>query len=250
MKYIDQVRQFVVRQPNVIIAIIGFVLGGLLATEYSTQLPRIINPVISNYMLEDMENTLSNEQVALKESLETVDSEITETQDKLKTRQIGLTSLVNQVDSLKQQVGLTDVSGEGIEIVIDDSDISKTNSQTNAIAHASDLRDLVDFLWSRGAQAISISANGQIEERVTFFTSIDCVVNTVLINSTKAAPPFTVKVFGNRESLSVAVDERDNLKSIYDRVYKEGLKFFVTDNQQVTIKKYSGDIGLSHVKIK
>ena len=248
MKLIDQIKHFVVRQPNTILAVIGFVLGLLVATEYSAQIPRIINPAISSYALDDMENKLDNEQSSLKESLESMDNEITNLQDSLKTRQVGLTSLVNNVDTLKKQVGLTALSGQGIEIVLDDS--NQEDAEANAIAHASDLRDTIEFLWSRGAQGISIEAAGGIDERVVFPTSIDCVVNTVLINSTKSAPPFKIKAIGNRDALTAAVSDKANLKSIYDRVDKDGLKFYVTDNANVTIPKYSGEITLDHVKIQ
>ncbi len=248
MKFVEQAKRFVVKQPNTLLAIVGFVLGALIATEYSSQIPRIINPAISSYALDDMENKLDNEQSSIKESLESVDNEITNLQDSLKTRQVGLTSLVSEVEDLKSQVGLTEANGEGVEVVIDDSNTE--NIEANAIAHASDLRDLIDLLWSRGARAISIEAEGNIEERIVFSSSIDCVVNTVLINSTKASPPFKVKAIGNRDALLAAVNDRVALKSIYERVDKSGLKFFTTQNANITIGKYSGNILLNHAQVQ
>lgn len=246
MKLVEQVKSFVIKQPNTLLAVIGFVLGVLIATEYSAQIPRIINPAGSSLALDDMESKLNNEQSALKESLESVDNEITDYQDNLKTRQGGLTNLVDEVEILKSQVGLSELSGQGIEVVLDDSNTE--DAQANAIAHASDLRDLIDLLWSRGAQAISIEAQGGVEERIVYSSSIDCVVNTVLINSTKAAPPFKIKALGNRDALLAAVSDRTALKSIYDRIDKDGLKFFTTDNANLTIGKYKGDFVVDHAK--
>jgi len=248
MNLINKIKNFVVNQSSIFWAVIGLVVGMIIAIEYSSRIPRIINPVISNIALDEMEAKLVNEQAALKEQQEALDSEITDLQSKLKNKQSGLTTSVNEVESLKEQAGLTARAGEGIEIILDDSD--KNDENANAIAHASDLRDLIDFLWSRGAQAISIEASGGVEERVIFPTSIDCIVNTVLINNTKSSPPFKVKVIGNRDALLAAVNDHNNLKTIYDRVENSGLIFFITENTQINVAKYSGNLTLDHAKIQ
>jgi len=248
VQFTNRIRNFVVNQPNTILAIVGFVLGVLIAFEYSTQIPRIINPATPIVALDDMEKQLDIEQSSLKQQQEGLDSQITKLQNNLKNKQTGLTALVNEVENLKSQSGLTSISGEGIEIVLADSD--QNDETANAIAHASDLRDLIDLMWSRGAQAISIKATGGVEERVIFSTSVDCIVNTVLINTTKASPPFEVKVIGNRDALTAAVNDRSALKDIYERVEKTGLKFYITDNINIKIPKYSGSLNLSDAKIQ
>lgn len=248
MELVDRVKGFVVKQPTAVLGVVGFIIGILIATEYSSQIPRIINPVISNYALDEMEKKLENEQNSLKEHQESIDSEVAYLQSNLKNKQTGLTSLVSEVEVLKDQAGLTAKTGEGIEIVLDDSD--KNDENANAIAHASDLRDLVDYMWTRGAQGISIQASGGVEERVIFTTAIDCIVNTVLINNTRSAPPFKIKVLGNRDALIAAINDHNNLKSIYERVDEEGLIFYVTENSSITIPKYSGNLSLDHAKIQ
>lgn len=247
MHPINKVKEFIVNQPNTILAIGGFILGLLIAFEYSAQIPRIINPMVSSLALDEMEQNLNIEQANLKEQQESIDNELTALQNNLKNRQTGVSSLVNEVDILKDKSSLTAKSGEGIEIILDDSD--KDDENANAIAHASDLRDLIDYLWSRGATAISIEAAGGVEERVIFTTSIDCIVNTVLINNTKASPPFKLKALGNRDALTAAINDRESLKSIYERTDKEGLIFYLTDKAQVDIAKYSGNLNLDHAKV-
>jgi uncharacterized protein YlxW (UPF0749 family) len=248
MELVNRVKTFVIKQPMAVLGIVGFVLGVLIATEYSARIPRIINPVISSYALDEMEKKLENEQNTMKEQHEAVDNEVAYLQGNLKNKQGGLTSLVSEVELLKEQSGLTARSGDGIEIILDDSD--KNDENANAIAHASDLRDLVDYMWTRGAQAISIEASGSVDERVIFTTAIDCIVNTVLINNTKSSPPFKIKVLGNRDALVAAINDHTNLKSIYDRVESEGLIFYVTDNIKISIPKYSGNLNLENAKVQ
>ena len=248
MHPINKIKEFVVRQSSVVLGVVGFILGIIIAFEYSAQIPRIINPAQPSVALDQMEQNLSNEQASLKEQQEAVDSEITSLQNNLKDKQTGMSFLVGEVDTLKTQAGFTPLSGEGVEIVLDDSD--KNDENANAIAHASDLRDLVDYMWSRGAQAISIEAAGGVEERVILPSSIDCIVNTVLINTTKSSPPFKMKVIGNRDALTAAINDRSALKSIYDRVDKSGLRFYITDNLNITVTKFTGSLSLDHAKIQ
>jgi len=243
----NKIKNFIVKQPNTFLAILGFVLGVLIAFEYSTQLPRIINPVVSSIALEQMETNLDNEQAALKEQQEVVDSEISQLQSNLKNKQTGVASLISNVDLLRDKAGFSSKTGEGIEIILNDS--NKSDENANAIAHASDLRDLIDLLWTRGASAISIEAAGGVEERIILTSSIDCIVNTVLINTTKSSPPFKVKAIGNRDALLAAVNDRVALKLIYDRVDKTGLIFYATDKSQITVAKYSGNLNLENAKI-
>jgi uncharacterized protein YlxW (UPF0749 family) len=113
------------------------------------------------------------------------------------------------------------------------------------------MRDLVNYLWLKGAKAISIEGAGGKEERVGPMTSIDCIVNTVLINGTKIVPPFQIKAIGDRQVLNSAIGDKAALKQIYDRVDKEGLKFYVVDNiNQIDIEQFTGIILTQHVTIK
>jgi len=249
MKLNDKLHELVKNQPNYPLAILGLVIGVLIAYEYGYKIPRLINPAISNIALDETEQKLVSEQARNKEQLEAIDNEINALNDQTKNRQTGLTSLVDQVETLKADSAMTDVAGEGVEIIIADSEKNQ-DANANAIAHASDLRDLIDQLRANGATAMSISAAGGIEERITLTTSIDCIVNTVLINNTKASPPFKVTAIGDRAKLKSAVDDRGALKTIYDRVDNNGLKFAAVDLLDLKIKRYSGNYLIKNAKVQ
>lgn len=249
MKLNDKVREVIKNQPNYPLAIIGLVIGILIAYEYGYKIPRIINPAVSNVALDETEQKLVDEQARFKEQLEAIDNEVNALNDQTKSRQTGLAALVNQVEVLKSDSAMTDIVGDGVEIILDDSEKNQ-DANANAIAHASDLRDLLDQLWANGAKAISISAAGGVEERVTLTTSIDCIVNTVLINNTKASPPFKVTAIGDKAKLKSAVDDKSALKSIYERVDSEGLKFAAIDSSNLKVKRYSGNYLIKNAKVQ
>ena len=244
----EKFRKIFIGNVALLLAVIGLGAGTFLAWRYNNKLPTIITPAVPYLTLQEMESTLEGEQTDLKKQISETDNQIDALQDQVSKRQSGMKGLVDEADRLKTEAGLTDISGEGIKIILDDSNSGQ--GTVNAIAHASDLRDLVNHLWQNEARAISISA-GTMDERVGPSTSIDCIVNTVLINGTKTVPPFEIKVLGNRGKLISAINDTDSLKPIYDRVEKDGLKFTIDDNvKEVSIPSFTGNIITEHVKIK
>lgn len=248
MQISEKTKEFLVKNASFILAVVGIALGVILALELNSDLPRIISPTVSFVALNDMESKLTGEQATLKKQISDTDSQIDQLSEQVKGKQSGLKGLVDEVESLKNQAGLTAVSGKGIGVILDDSD--QRREASNSIAHASDMRDLVNYLWSNGAKAISIEGAGGAEERIGPTTSIDCIVNTVLVNNTKMVPPFTIKVLGDREKMISAINDRKALKSIYDRVAKEGLQFHVIDGvQTVDLPKFTGSLIIQNAKI-
>lgn len=225
------------------------VIGIILAINFNERLPRIISPTSSIITLQEMQNNLEKENELYKDKLAEIENMISVLQDQTKHTQTDLKDLVADVEEKKAKVGLTKIEDEGIVVVLNDSEQRETNP--NSIAHASDIRDLVNHFFQNGAKAISIEGAGEKEERISFFTSIDCIVNTVLINGTKIVPPFKIRVLGDRDRMITAINDRVALKQIYDRVDKESLEFHMLDGQiMVKLTKYSGPAEIKNAKLK
>ena len=103
-------------------------------------------------------------------------------QDELKTAQL--------------RAGLTQVTGQGLEIVLDDDyDSMRDNpgADPNAfIIHYDDLLSVISDLKSAGAEAISIN-----DQRFIGTSELRCVGNVILVNTTRIAPPFVILAVGN-----------------------------------------------------
>ncbi|MCX6809608.1 MAG: DUF881 domain-containing protein [Candidatus Berkelbacteria bacterium] len=248
MPKFQKIKESFINKPWIYLGVIGIVLGVVLGSQFSQKIPRIISPAVSYIALDEMQTNLESEQANLKKSLSSTDGKIDELNNQIEIKQSGKKDLINEVETLKRKAGLTDVSAPGISVLLDDSDDRKNNP--NSIAHASDMRDLVNNLWINGATAISIEGAGHIEERVGPTTSIDCIVNTVLINGTKIVPPFKIKAIGNREKLISSINDQKALKLIYDRVSKEGLVFHIVDGEtMITVPKFTGSLTFKNAKI-
>lgn len=221
--------------------ILGLGIGLLITTQWKTKVTRVSNPVTPYVSLQDTQSSLNSEQESLKNQITDLQNQISEKQQLLKKYSISK-QIVEDVEKYKKRVGLTEIKEGGITIKMDDSHQGKVN--IDSITHAADLRDLVNFLWAIGAEAISI--NG---ERIVSNTSIDCIVNTILINSTRTTPPFEILAIGDSKTMFRQLSNDDNLKDIKKRVKSEGMIFEVTSSKDITIPAYQGGYAIESAKI-
>ena len=136
---------------------------------------------------------------------------------------------------------MTPLAGEGIMVTLADADNNIADS--NSIAHAADMRDLVNLLWANGATAISVN-----DQRIVATTSIDCIVNTVMINNVRTVPPFDIRAIGDRRRMAETVRDENKLSDIYARVKNEGLVFQITEQKKVEVPAYSGTFIVEYAK--
>ena len=133
-----------------------------------------------------------------------------------------------------------DVSGEGV--IINLADNSSVTNQTigifdnisNYLIHDTDLIMLVNELKNAGAEAISIN-----NERIVNITSITCDGTVILINGNKISSPFTIKAIGSPALILGAIQRTGGL---LEELYAYGLVSSISQEENVTIYKYSGVI--------
>lgn len=229
--------------------LVGLLFGLFFVAQYKTKLPRAVNPVSNFIALESTEKRLDLEQANYQRQITGLQSLNNKLQSDIKGYQTNLKGKVEQVDVEKSFAGFSLATGPGVSVLLDDSPTKKGNP--NSIAHAADMRDLVNYLWQQGARGVSITGQGGKTERVGFDTSIDCIVNTVLVNDTKLVPPFVIEAVGERNNLVGALNDRVALVQIYDRVKTEGLVFQINDNKRVvSLPAYTGNSNIKFVKTR
>jgi len=118
-----------------------------------------------------------------------------------------------QLDIQLQQgaAGLTEISGEGIVITLDDNSTgasaAKASDPANYrpndyIIHDKNLLYLVNELKQANAQGIAIN-----NQRIAASSDIRCVGTVIMVNSTRVAPPFEIAAVGNARKLKNAIEE-------------------------------------------
>lgn len=215
---------------------VGIVFGLLIVAQWQSLPTRVTNPVAPYLGLKETRDSLQTEQTDLK-------SEITNDQNKVADLQKNLKSLnqnkdkIDLLETQKSMSGLTKLQGPGIYITLDDSKQSLITEQS--IVHAADLRDVVNLLWNTGAEAISI--NG---ERIVYNSSIDCIVNTILVNNSRLSNPFNITAIGNQKLMLAQIQNHLNLADLYQRRQSNGLIFTFSSNNNLLVDAFSGSFDL------
>jgi len=147
-------------------------------------------------------------------------------------------------ESIKEKnltLGLTEVAGTGVKIVLNDSNISTVNNPfinaSDLLVHDGDLIHVVNELFNAGAEAISI--NGQ---RVILTTAIECDGNVIKVNGNKIGAPFEILAIGYPEQLAGLQRPGGYLEALETR----GLTLSLTKQNSVTIPKYTGTMKFSY----
>jgi len=186
-------------------------------------------------------DALTEEQSRLKSEIDSITKSIAS-----RTKDLGIANqvdkaIVQESSAVLELAGLTDVQGEGVKIILDDS--TSYLLQEQSIAHAADIRDIVSLLKRAGAEAISI--NG---ERVVTTTAVDCIVNTILVNETRISNPFEISAIGDKDLLHRVLVDKAILQDLHKRVSSDGVVYQVTKENDILIKAHSG--GLPGVNAK
>lgn len=139
-----------------------------------------------------------------------------------------------ELDEANIVLGITDVTGNGIQITLKDTSEKEYTSL--------DLLNLVNELKAAGAEAISI--NG---ERIINLTDIvDISTKYILVNSNRVSSPYTVLAIGDESYLKSAL----NIKNGYvDLRKKEGFSIEVQEKKNIQISKYNKDIELKYIDL-
>lgn len=122
------------------------------------------------------------------------------------------------------EAGFSEVSGQGIEVTLNDSNtVVKPGENANLyVLHDEDILRVLNELRAAGAEALAI--NGQ---RVLATSEIRCTGPTILINrNQRLTPPFVIGAIGNQDNLINSLKMRGGVI--------DNLQFF---NIQVAIKK-------------
>lgn len=143
----------------------------------------------------------------------------------------------NEIEIKNNQtlLGLTDVSGQGFIIKLDENREVNSDEVLNIsgyLVHEEDLLYIVNELFNSGADAISI--NGQ---RVVNTTSILCDGNIIRINGKMVGVPITIKAVGYPERMDYALTRPGGYLK---KMAGDGVKVYTERSENITIPKYEG----------
>jgi uncharacterized protein YlxW (UPF0749 family) len=164
-----------------------------------------------------------NEQIELENRLKAeIEENAVQREGYLKNlvRQGNSHNLLDEWEYVKLKTGLSDVTGPGVVIKLDDAVARKGVDPQMLIIHDQDIREILNELKKAGAQAISI--NG---ERIVAMSEQVCAGPTILINRNRYSVPYVINAIGDPDLL-------------YDSLIRsERIALMIDDKIQIDIKK-------------
>ena len=233
------------------IAITLGVMCALLTSGIIIQVNTINNSSITSSTSRRTANSeLKDEVVKWKERYERSYYELQETEQELeKIRELATkdnnesTQTEQKLKNTNTLLGLTELTGEGIVITVEDSATATINDEnlSNELVHNTDIIELVNELKNTGAEAIAV--NGQ---RIISTSYINCVGSVITVNGEKVNTPFVISAIGNRASLSGITRPG----SYIELMQEDGISVKIEKLSSVVIPKYKKILTSKYMTIK
>ena len=172
---------------------------------------------------------------AIKKNLENKQKELEKIRLSASTTNETDTKNETEIKNNQKLLGLTEVSGPGFIITLEEDNTVKTNEVINIsgyLVHEEDLLYIVNELFNSGADAVSIN-----EQRIVNSSSILCDGNIIRINGKMVGTPLEIKAIGYPERLEGALNRPGGYLQI---MADDGIKISTSRSNNITIPKFEG----------
>lgn len=149
----------------------------------------------------------------------------------------------DELGKKKAEVGLMDLRGPGIKVVLKDSEreVKEGQNPNDVVIHDQDVLTVLNDLKVAGAEAIAI--NG---ERIISSSEIKCAGPTITINGRTYGTPFIITAIGDPKTLEASIVSTDSYANLIKQLYGIGVEVKVQQN--ILINAYSDKLQLKYMK--
>nr|WP_075573855.1 DUF881 domain-containing protein [Ezakiella massiliensis] len=138
--------------------------------------------------------------------------------------------LKHERDKYQELACKTDLTGQGLEIILEDSKDSVFQNTNFGIVHDIDIINIINDLRSNGAEAISIN-----DIRVIETTDVKCGGPVVRIDGVPKAVPFVIRAIGDAEKLYAGLYDTNGYLKLLEEVYS--IKVEIKKSDEILIPK-------------
>jgi uncharacterized protein YlxW (UPF0749 family) len=221
------------------LAVVGLVLGVMLAFQF-----RVTREIQSTEPVQRAQQ-LSAQVSQMKKDRDALQSQVNDLRAQLDKVSTGPQSadLKDELDQARIEAGVTELAGPGVEVTLNDSNITlRPGENPNLyVLHDEDVLRVLNEIRAAGAEAISI--NGQ---RLLATTEVRCTGPTIVLNKNKRlAPPYVITAIGNPDTLENSLKMKGG---VAETLQFWGIQVAVKKLPQVTVPAYSGGIKFDYAK--
>lgn len=218
---------------------VGLVLGILLAVQFRVTLEiQSTEPVQRAKELAAQINQAKAERDELQGEVDKLRAKLDEAMSLPQT-----TEIMEELDQARIVAGVTELTGPGVEVTLNDSIVSlKPGQDPNLyVLHDEDVLRVLNELRAAGAEAISI--NGQ---RLLATTEVRCTGPAVLVNkNNRLVPPYVITAIGNPDTLESALKMKGG---VAETLQFWGIQVTVKKMPQVVVPPYNGGIKFEYAQ--
>lgn len=186
----------------------------------------------------DEQSALQSRIVFLRKQIESAQQEVENNQQN---------GSIDLLGNLEEKLGLRDISGEGLEIQLDDSKFAVregANVSDLNLVQASDIRDIVNLLNAANAEAISVN-----DQRVIATSPISSLGTTILVNNAYITTPIVIRAVGDKEVMMQRLLTKSFLPSLYKRVKENHLYFKILNKTSLSVPIFNSELKTDHINI-
>lgn len=184
-------------QYSIAMTAICILLGVIIGVQYNTVQKQRVST--ENQRLSEAATAikqLREERDALEQKNKSLEQAVKEYEQGI----LGTDMMRREMEQLREFAGLTEVTGEGVAVTLNDSSAQKSGNKNAYIVHAEDILTVVNELNGAGAKAVSV--NGQ---RIVGTSAVACAGTIVTVNGVRVAAPFEILAVGDGEVLQAAL---------------------------------------------
>jgi uncharacterized protein YlxW (UPF0749 family) len=148
-------------------------------------------------------------------------------------------ALQQQLNNLELQAGAVAVTGPGLKAVIDDAKDSAKEGRLLDV----DLQQLVNGLWTAGAEAISVNGH-----RLTSLTAIRGAGSAITVDYTSLTPPYTVLAIGDTATMPARFAQSSGGQWVQYLVSNFGVRSTITTEDSLLVPA-DATIALRYAKV-
>lgn len=166
---------------------------------------------------------------------------------KLADQEKGSANIVADLQRSRLFGGTVPAEGPGIVLKLSE-DLTGTMDADEVglrMIHQEDLLNIVNELWSAGAEAMAIRSPAGTE-RIVATSSIRCVGPVVIVNSQRMAPPFEIMAIGNGAILRQALEIPNGVLAVLS-LYR--INYEIRESKKMVLPAYSGKTFLEYSQI-
>jgi uncharacterized protein YlxW (UPF0749 family) len=136
-------------------------------------------------------------------------------------------ALQAQVDDLSSAAGGGGLSGSGVIVILDDSDLTRSPSgdPNDLVIHEQDIQTVVNALWAGDAEAVAVNGH-----RLTTASAVRCAGNTLLLHGTVQSPPYEIVAIGDPAALGDSLRSGPGMDRLLAAVRSFGLRYLFEED--------------------